>query len=317
MPETPDLPSPIQLATPFFIVLIALEIWLVARGRAKGAYEPQDFLASMTMGAGSVVINGLTAGIAIWALQYAYAHRAFDLGWSAWVFVACFVLDDFRFYWTHRLQHRSRWFWAIHVVHHSSQHFNLSTALRQPWTGFFGFFFLFATPMAFLGIHPAIIGFCASLNLVYQFWIHTESVGRLHPWIEAVMNTPSHHRVHHARNPRYLDANYAGTFIIWDKLFGTFVPELDRDPPQYGLVKNLGTFNPLRIAAHEWVGIWHDAAQRGLTLTQRFLYAFAPPGWSHDRSRDDSLTIKRKYLTRHPGEAGTEGLDGPTAAPTQ
>jgi hypothetical protein len=131
----------------------------------------------------------------------------------------------------------------------------------------------------------------------------------LHPWVEAVMNTPSHHRVHHARNPRYLDANYAGTFIVWDKLFGTFVPELDRDPPQFGLVKNLGTFNPLRIATHEWLGIFTDALQRGLSWKQRLLYAFAPPGWSHDQSRDDSHAIKRDFVARHPDEAGTEGLE--------
>jgi hypothetical protein len=148
------------------------------------------------------------------------------------------------------------------------------------------------------------------LNLVYQFFIHTEAVGRLHPWIEAVMNTPSHHRVHHARNPRYLDANYAGTLIVWDKLFGTFVPELDRDPPQFGLVKNLGTFNPLRIALHEWVSILSDATQRGLNWTQRLLYAFAPPGWSHDSSRDDSHAIKRAFVRRHPDQAGTVGLEG-------
>jgi sterol desaturase/sphingolipid hydroxylase (fatty acid hydroxylase superfamily) len=311
MPEAAGLPSPIQIATPIFVALIILEIWAIARGRAKGTYETQDFAASMIMGAGSVAINAATAGLAAGALSLAYASRIADMGWSVWAFAACFVLDDLRFYWTHRLQHRSRWFWAIHVVHHSSQHFNLSTALRQPWFGFFGFFFIFVIPLAFLGFHPAIIAFTAALNLVYQFFIHTETVGRLHPWIEAVMNTPSHHRVHHARNPRYLDANYAGTFIIWDKLFGTFVPELDRDPPQYGLVKNIGTFNPIRIAIHEWAGIFQDVMQRGLSWPQRLGYAFAPPGWSHDRSRDDSQAIKRAYLRRNPDEAGTAGLDVP------
>ena len=311
MPEAPNLLSPIQIATPIFVLLIVLEIWAIANKRAKGEYEVQDFLASMIMGAGSVVVNAATGGLALWTLFFVYEHRVADMGWSIGAFVACFVLDDLRFYWTHRLQHRSRWFWAIHVVHHSSQHFNLSTALRQPWLGFFGFFFLFALPLTYLGFHPGMIAFCASLNLVYQFWIHTEAVGRLHPWIEAVMNTPSHHRVHHARNPRYLDANYAGTFIVWDKLFGTFVPELDRDPPQFGLVKNLGTFNPLRIATHEWVGIFADAARRGLSWKQRLFYAFAPPGWSHDQSRDDSHAIKRAFIARHPAEAGTEGLANP------
>src|SRR3546814_77230 len=130
----------------------------------------------------------------------------------------------------HRAAHRVRWFWASHVIHHSSQHYNLSTALRQTWTGFFSLTFLFRLPLFLIGFPPAMVFFCAGLNLIYQFWIHTEAIGRMPRWFEAVMNTPSHHRVHHGVNPRYLDANYAGVFIIWDKMFGSFVPERDDDP---------------------------------------------------------------------------------------
>lgn len=122
------------------------------------------------------------------------------------------------------------------------------------------------------------------------------------------MNTPSHHRVHHGSNPRYLDSNYAGTLIIWDKLFGTFVPEQDHDPVRFGLVRDLGTFNPLRIAFHEFVGIAKDQVQRGLSLRDRFLYLFGPPGWSHDGSRDDTDKIKAAFLRRNPEQAGTPGL---------
>jgi hypothetical protein len=131
-------------------------------------------------------------------------------------------------------------------------------------------------------------------------------------WFEAVMNTPSHHRVHHGRNPRYLDANYAGVFIVWDKLFGTFVPELEEEKPDYGLVHNIGTFNPLRVAFHEWVGMLKDIARPGLTFSQRVMYAVAPPGWSHDGSRQTSEQIKASHLSRHPEDQGTPGFEQDT-----
>jgi len=231
-----------------------------------------------------------------------------DLGASWWVIAICFVLDDLRYYWVHRFGHRIRWVWASHVNHHSSQHYNLTTALRQTWTGTFTFMMVVRAPLILLGFHPAIVLFCGGLNLIYQFWIHTEAIGKMPRWFEAVMNTPSHHRVHHGRNPRYLDSNYAGVFIIWDKMFGTFVPELEAEKPRYGLVHNLGTFNPMRVAFHEWVGIFRDVIQPGLTLRERLLYCIAPPGWSHDGSRDTSDTIKQKYVEKTPAARGSPGL---------
>jgi sterol desaturase/sphingolipid hydroxylase (fatty acid hydroxylase superfamily) len=195
-------------------------------------------------------------------------------------------------------------------VHHSSEYYNLSTALRQPWTGTITGLVLLAIPLAWLGFHPALIAFCASLNLFYQFFLHTEAVRRLPVWIEFVFNTPSHHRVHHARNPRYLDANYAGTLIIWDRLFGTFVPELDRDPPAYGLVKNVDSFNPVTVALGEYAGIAKDAISSTASFADRIRYVFAPPGFSHDGSRQDSHAIKHAFLAAHPEERGSEGLAG-------
>ena len=133
---------------------------------------------------------------------------------AAWSFLLAFVLEDFRYYWWHRIGHRSRWFWASHVVHHSSQHFNLSTNLRQSWTSQFSGLILLNVPLAFLGFSPGIIGLAFTVNLLYQFWIHTEAIDRMPHWFEWLLNTPSHHRVHHASNPRYLDANYAGVFMV-------------------------------------------------------------------------------------------------------
>jgi sterol desaturase/sphingolipid hydroxylase (fatty acid hydroxylase superfamily) len=308
LPEILTLPRLHEIAAPLYLLLLFAEYWLVARGTAKGHFKREDTHTSLIMGIGSVVsgivIVTFGAGLVIWA----YENRIATIGFAWWAFVLCFILDDLRFYWAHRIQHRSRWFWACHVVHHSSEYYNLSTALRQPWTGQFTGLVLLAVPLAFIGFHPALIAFVASLNLVYQFFLHTESVGRLPSWIEAVFNTPSHHRVHHARNARYLDANYAGTLIIWDRLFGTFVPELDRDPPEFGLVKNIDTYNPFKVALGEYGGIARDVAQSRVSFIDRWRYVFAPPGFSHDGSRETSHSIKAAYLRDNPAEAGTEGL---------
>ncbi|MGX1198951.1 sterol desaturase family protein [Parvibaculum sp. MBR-TMA-1.3b-4.2] len=288
------LPDPKQVATPLFILFVLIELTLVHRRRLKGDYETRDTLTSLIMGTGSVLGGVLLGGLGYLCLLGAYDMRLTTIQTTPLSLFLLFLLDDMRFYWGHRFSHRIRWFWADHVIHHSSQHYNLSTALRQPWLSGISGMFLLQTPLALIGFHPAALAFVGALNLVYQFWIHTEAVGRFPRWFEAVFNTPSHHRVHHARNAKYLDANYAGTLIVWDRLFGSFIPEDDAEPAEYGLVKNLGTFNPLRVATHEYVGILKDVAQRGLTIRQRLAYFFAPPGWSHDGSRMTSDELKRR-----------------------
>ena len=326
---SPGLPEILQvdvvnLAVPFFIATMLLELGL-ARWRGTGRYETRDTLASLVMGGGNLV-EGILTGAAVFAVMMAvYPLAPFKLaeqpwGWSPWVFVLCFVLDDLRYYWFHRFSHEVRWFWASHVTHHSSQHYNLSTALRQTWTYTVVLGFVFRLPLVLLGFHPAMIVFIGGFNLVYQYWIHTELIGRLPRWFEAVFNTPSHHRVHHAINPRYLDANYAGTLIVWDRLFGTFVPELPGDQAapgdrlRYGIVHQLGSFNPLRIALHELQAMARDAVQPGLSPRERLGYLFGPPGWSHDGSRQTSARLKAEYLQRYPHLAGQPGLPAELAA---
>ncbi len=308
LPTILTLPPLHEIAAPLYLFFLFIEYGLVAGGIARGKFRREDTHTSIIMGIGSVVSGVFVGSLGVGAVLWAYDHRVWTIGFEWWAFVICFVLDDLRFYWGHRLQHRSRWFWASHVVHHSSEFYNLSTALRQPWLGQITGLTIMSVPLAYLGFHPALIAFAASLNLVYQFFLHTEAIKRFPAWFEAVFNTPSHHRVHHARNPRYLDANYAGTLIVWDKLFGTFVPELDRDPPQYGLVKNLETYNPITVALGEYWAITRDVVSPKLSLTNRIRYFFAPPGFSHDNSRRDSLKIKADYISEHPEERGTEGL---------
>lgn len=296
------LPDPVQYAVPGFIILVLAEM-LVAWARDKQRYEPKDTLTSLSLGLGSTVAGALVGGmayaIAVWVAQFA----VFQIGYAWYWFVICFVIDDLAYYAFHRSAHRVRWFWASHVIHHSSQHYNLSTALRQTWTGFFSLGFLFRLPLFLIGFPPEMVFFVAGINLIYQFWIHTEIVDRMPRWFEAVMNTPSHHRVHHATNPRYLDSNYAGVFIIWDKMFGSYVAEREDDRPRYGIVKQLGSFNLLWAAFHEWIGIAKDVwAAPGLRA--KIGYIAMPPGWSHDGSRETSESIKQHWQDRqaHRGE---------------
>ncbi|WP_420818674.1 sterol desaturase family protein [Paramylibacter kogurei] len=299
-------PDTVQLAVPFFIIAILLELAWITIKRRGGRYETRDAMTSVLLGAGNVV-TGILLGFVAWGFyNWVWQFRFFDLGTSIPIIVICFLLDDLRYYWVHRFGHTIRWAWASHVVHHSSQHYNLTTALRQTWTGEFTGLMIVSVPLLLLGFHPAMVLFVGGINLIYQFWIHTEAITKMPRWFEAVMNTPSHHRVHHGRNAQYLDANYAGVLIIWDKMFGTFVPEEEK--VDYGLVVNLGTFNPIRAAFHEWIGIFKDITQPNISLFDRFRYAFAPPGWSHDGSRDTSRIIKRKFVERHPEAKGKPGL---------
>jgi sterol desaturase/sphingolipid hydroxylase (fatty acid hydroxylase superfamily) len=305
-----SLPNPVDFAVPGFIVLVLIEM-LIARAKDRRRYCPKDTLTSLMLGFGSTIAGALTIGVVFALATWIHQVRLFDIGFVWWAWPLCFVLDDLAYYLFHRTAHRVRWFWASHVIHHSSQHYNLSTALRQTWTGFLSLAFIFRLPLFLIGFPPALVFFCAGLNLIYQFWIHTEVIGRCPRWFEAVMNTPSHHRVHHATNPRYLDANYAGVFIVWDKMFGSFVGERDDDRPRYGLVKNLGTFNVIWAALHEWVGIARDLWRA--PWRAKLGYAFGPPGWSHDGSRETSETIRDRWLSRQHA-VGDESVGLPLVA---
>ncbi len=290
--------DPVAFAIPLFVLLVFAEM-LWARRNAPESYEPRDTLTSLMLGLGSTAAGAIVAGTVAIAATWLYEHRLLTVGHAWWVWVACFVLDDFNYYWAHRTGHRVRWFWASHVNHHSSQHYNLSTALRQSWTGFIALSFVFRIWPAFLGFDPVMIIAVGGLNLIYQFWIHTEAIRRLPRWFEAVMNTPSHHRVHHGVNPLYLDRNYAGVFIVWDRLFGTFTPERDEIPVTYGIVRQLGSFSLLWSVFHEWIAIARDV--RSAPWRHKLSYLWRTPGWSHDGSRETSDAIRARWLERTGG----------------
>lgn len=306
-----EFPDIIAWAVPAFAFFVMAEI-ITARATGRGRYDAKDSAASLIMGLGSEIAPLLGGGaIVLAAFTALYEYRLIDIPNTWWAVVLCFVLDDLRYYWWHRISHERRWFWASHVIHHSSQHYNLTTALRQTWTGQILGQLLFKTPLILIGFHPAMVLFVGAINLIYQFWIHTELIHRMGPF-EWVFNTPSHHRVHHATNPKYLDANYAGTLIIWDRMFGTFVPEDDAEKPRYGIVKNLGTFNPLIISFHEWIGMARDAFH-AKSFREAMGYLFGPPGWSPDGSRMTSAMIKERWNRLH-GDGAVEARTENAAA---
>jgi sterol desaturase/sphingolipid hydroxylase (fatty acid hydroxylase superfamily) len=285
---------------PLFVVLLAIELVATrARrapdGRAIRGYESRDAVASVTMGLGNVVISLGTKIVVLAAYTALYQFRVFELGNAGWVWVLAFVGDDFCYYWFHRASHEVRFLWAAHENHHSSRYYNLSTALRQSWTTpFTGP--IFWAPLALLGIPPVMIFTAMAVSLVYQFWLHTELIDKLGPF-EWLFNTPSHHRVHHGRNVQYLDRNHGGILIVWDRLFGTFEPE--DEPVDYGLTTNIHTFNPVRIAFHEWRAMFREVARAG-SPGEALGAIFAPPGWSADGS---TLTAHQLQARRASGGA--------------
>jgi len=282
-------------ALPIFFIAILIEITAKKLLNARGTLNSVDDSVSIFMGLMSVVTNGAAAFITLGMLLWAEQFKIFDLPLTLTVIIACFILDDLRYYLHHRIAHRCRWPWAMHIIHHSSRRYSLAVALRQGWTKHFTGTTILKIPLVLVGFNPILVIFCGALNAVYQFFLHTETVHKLPKWFEAVFNTPSHHRVHHGKNPEYLDSNYAGTLIIWDKIFGTFVPESENAYPDYGLVKDFETFNPFKIFIHEYWSILKDVFGSKRSLKDRLLYIVAPPGWSHDNSRKTSKDIKREY----------------------
>ncbi len=247
---------------PVFLGLIAVEAWYW-RTRRPAMYSWADTLSNAGLALLHQAADALAWLLVIGLFYAVYQYRVFDLpAASVWTIAALFVAQDFFYYWFHRAHHRIRWMWASHVTHHSSERLNLSTAFRQSLTYPISGMWLFWLPLALLGFEPAYIVAVVAINLGFQFFVHTQAIGKL-GWIEHVFNTPSHHRVHHARNPLYIDRNYAGVLIIWDKLFGTFVEEDPRTPCEYGIIGQVHGHNPLHLSFHEWIAMFRDAFAAG------------------------------------------------------
>ena len=282
----------IRASIPLFFALIGLEL-LVARVRRRPLYRLADSISDLSCGilsqlAGIVITLGTIAAFG-WVSAHASIQHVLPvphwidsapitgsgIRWAAAAsWTAVFLLDDMAYYWMHRYSHEVNLLWAGHVVHHSSEEYNLTVALRQ--SSLHGFMsWLFYMPIALLGVPVMMWIICHALNLIYQFWIHTRAVDKLGP-LELVLNTPSHHRVHHGVNPEYQDRNYAGVLIIWDRMFGTFEPE--RAAPVYGITKPLTSWNPIRANVHVFVEIWRNV-RAARTWPHRLRSIFGHPGW--------------------------------------
>ncbi|NRB52385.1 MAG: sterol desaturase family protein [Saprospiraceae bacterium] len=278
---------------PIFILAILIEVYL-ARHEQKQLYKGKDTLVSLSMLVFAVIVEFFPKLLAF--IAFVFLHEISPLAeivqrqWWAWLLL--FFLDDFSYYWFHRLNHEVRLLWAGHVVHHSSEYLNFGTALRQG-VGERLHKYLFWLWLPLLGFDPLMMFTMIGINLFYQFWVHTEMVQKLPTWFEAVFNTPSHHRVHHASNIRYLDCNHAGVLIIWDKIFGTFSEEKDFDQPIYGLTKNISSYNPLYVASHEYQSIWRDV-RRAPNWSDKLKYIFYAPGWSHDGEDRRAKVLRKK-----------------------
>ncbi|MFC5576616.1 sterol desaturase family protein [Lysobacter niabensis] len=269
---------------PVFLALVALEAWYWHR-RRPGMYSGIDTLSNAALALMHQVADAIAWLVVIGVYYAVYRHRVFDLpAASPWTIAGLFLAQDFFYYWFHRASHRIRWLWASHVTHHSSERLNLSTAFRQSLTYPISGMWLFWLPLAWLGFEPTHIVAVVAINLGFQFFVHTQAVGRL-GWLEHVFNTPSHHRVHHARNAKYIDRNYAGVLIIWDKLFGSFVEEDPQVPCEYGIVGQVHGHNPIRLTFHEWIAMFRDA-MRARGWRGAIWQLFCPPerALSHPRA---------------------------------
>jgi sterol desaturase/sphingolipid hydroxylase (fatty acid hydroxylase superfamily) len=259
---------------PVFLAFVVWEAWYWRR-RGVTHYSLTDTVSNAALAlmhqAADAVAWLLVLAVYWWVWQF----RVFEIPTTWWTIALLFLAQDFFYYFFHRASHRVRWLWASHVTHHSSERLNFSTAFRQSLTYPVSGMWVFWLPLAVIGFSPPHIVVVVAINLAFQFFVHTQTVGRL-GWLEKVFNTPSHHRVHHARNPQYIDRNYAGVLIVWDKLFGSFVDEDPAVPCEYGLVKPLRTHNPLVLTFHEWGDMFRDA-WRARSWRERLAQLFGPP----------------------------------------
>ncbi|MCX7744918.1 MAG: sterol desaturase family protein [Flavobacteriales bacterium] len=264
----------IALSVPVFFILIGVELVYGIYKKQK-LYRLNDSITNLSCGIGQQVLGAWFKVIFMLLYIFIYEHSIYKIPENGWTWLLCFIGVDFCYYWFHRLSHEINAIWATHIVHHQSEEYNLSVALRQSWFQTL-FSSLFYIPLAWLGFSPLMIVTVSAFNTLYQFWIHTKAIKKLPAPIEFIFNTPSHHRVHHGSNPKYIDKNHAGTLIIWDRLFGTFQKE--EEEVVYGITTPLKSWNPVWANFHYWKDLF-VLASKAPTLQEKILVFLAPPGW--------------------------------------
>jgi sterol desaturase/sphingolipid hydroxylase (fatty acid hydroxylase superfamily) len=296
----------IYFAAPVIVASVLIE-WIVGIRKKRDYYDKRDFMAAVAIGVGSVLLGSLLKVTIFYVTLLVYNAVPWAIPRTWWSFVLCFILVDLVRYWVHRISHEQRMLWATHVTHHSSQKMNFSVSFRTGWTQHIKF--IFFLPLPFLGIDPMTFFVCHQLAVLYQFWVHTELIRRLPAPLEYFLVTPSHHRVHHGSNSKYIDKNYGSTFIIWDRLFNTFQVEEER--PVYGLTKPVTSYNPVYLVFHEWVDLWKDLLH-ARSWKEVWDLLFKPPGavvTAHQREQE-AESAKRSG----PAEAEEDSLPGTVKA---
>ena len=263
--------------TPLFLLAFMIEYVVEKKRGHHAGFHPREIVANLSLGASYQVFEGvmwllLTGGIFAWVFD----HRLFDIPVNGWTILPIFIGVEFSYYWFHRTSHRVRWFWTAHVPHHSGETMNFTNAMRQSLLNAFVGSFVFYLPLVWLGVPPAVVMFCLAVDLAYQYFVHTESIGRFPKWYEYVFDTPSNHRVHHGRNPEYIDKNYGGVLIIFDRLFGTYAEE--KAKVEYGITQQIRSYNFLVLNVHEMVDMMRDVLSPG-PLGQRLKHLIMPPDW--------------------------------------
>lgn len=281
------------VTTPLYVVVIAAEI-LISHWKMKGFYSFKEVLNNIYLTLVNAGLDLLCRGFYLVPLLFCFHHQIMSLENHLFIYwFLLFILEDLAYYIEHRIDHSSRFFWAVHVTHHSSPEFNLTTGFRssvfQPL-----YRFVYFLPIALLGFKPIDILFMFSITQIYGVLVHTQYIKKMPAWFEAIMVSPSHHRVHHASNIRYLDKNMGMVLIIWDKIFNSFQEELTAEPPTFGITSPLKEPNhKVKIITHEWKNILQDI-KKPVSLLTRFKYIFMPPGWSHDGSRKTSRELQNE-----------------------
>ena len=293
----------IFISTPIYVIVIGAEL-LFSYFHKKHYYSTKGILANIYLSALNFSLDILVRGICLLVLNYFYTVKFIEFKNEFVYWTVLVIAQDFMFYWLHRIDHYCRLFWAVHVTHHSSEEFNLTVGFRssvfQPLYRFFYFI-----PLSLIGFRGIDIMFVYAATQIYGILIHTKTVGKLGV-LEWFLSTPSHHRVHHASNVKYLDKNMGMVLIIWDRLFGTFQKEDSNEPVVYGLTENIKTYHPLKLVFHEWVSIWKDL-RKSDSFRIRFMYVFGPPGWSHDGSKKTARQL-RNELHLHTKKYEQNGL---------
>lgn len=279
-----DLPPIIVYAAPVMFALVLLE-YIISLSMEEELYEGKDFWASTAIGIGNIIVSALTKAGLFAIILFFYNMVPWRIGQYWWSYVLCFILLDFCRYWAHRVAHEQRIWWATHVPHHSSEHYNFSVSFRLSWVQ--GFKVIFFVPVALAGFDPFVFFICHQVAVLYQFWIHTELIDTLPRPIEYIFTTPSHHRVHHAKNPQYLDKNYGSTLIIWDRMFGTFEPEVEQ--PDYGITEPVNSYNPVYLVFHEFIDIWKDLREASGWREYLFII-FASPAAQAEAAKAEKVT---------------------------